>query len=155
MIYRKVYVSDMSPDVGQKDVEQILMASRRNNAVANLSGLLVSDGRRFFQVLEGPLDALEACYARIEADTRHRRVHLLAKGTAPERAFGNWQMGHANPAELQPLVRDSVFELTRLLDAQAPERGDNARVHGLLETFLAAAMAGSLVSQTGSPVVGT
>ena len=88
------YISTAKAIVDQALLDSILKVSRRNNAAAGVSGLLVSGGRRFLQVLEGPDQAVLATYARIQADPRHRGFVLVTCQGVSERAFGEWSMAH-------------------------------------------------------------
>jgi hypothetical protein len=47
----------------------------------------------FAQVLEGPRLAVEHTFERIQQDSRHGDVSLLAFEPAPDRAFRRWSMG--------------------------------------------------------------
>jgi hypothetical protein len=51
----------------------------------------------FIQVLEGPVDAVEATFERICGDLRHRSVRLLELAVAEERVFGDWAMVQITP----------------------------------------------------------
>lgn len=84
-----VYISSA---VGAADTATILAASRRNNAAADVTGLLFADGKRFLQALEGPAFAVERTYARIAADPRHRALVVLSRRDVTEREFGPWAM---------------------------------------------------------------
>ena len=56
-----VYIStSRAPLISDDLLNSVLTVSRRNNAAAGISGLLVAGGRRFLQALEGPRDAVEA-----------------------------------------------------------------------------------------------
>lgn len=57
--------------------------------------LLYVDGS-FFQVLEGSADAVDALFARIALDPRHRSVVTIIREPISQRAFGEWTMGFAN-----------------------------------------------------------
>lgn len=85
------YISSVSPrtDVA---VEDILRVSRRNNAAAGVTGLLLFDGRRFLQALEGEATVVDTTYQRIKADPRHRAIVLLSSNEVSSRAFGDWSM---------------------------------------------------------------
>lgn len=76
------------------DVAQILTVSRRNNERDGVTGFLYADGRRFLQVLEGPVDAVERAFVRIGADPRHRAVVTLSRREIAAREFGDWAMAH-------------------------------------------------------------
>ncbi|RYY25447.1 MAG: BLUF domain-containing protein [Sphingomonadales bacterium] len=91
-----VYVST-APMGADIDIDGILAVSRRNNSRDQITGLLYSDGRRFLQALEGPKDRVEAAFARIKADPRHRAVVTLSTRTIEAREFGAWEMAHRLP----------------------------------------------------------
>ncbi len=93
-----VYISSPNPSQGRIDTKTILQASRRNNARDGITGLLFSDGFRFLQVLEGPEDAVEKTFARIQKDARHRAVVLLSKRDVAIREFGDWEMAERGPS---------------------------------------------------------
>jgi hypothetical protein len=92
-LYRLVYYSRnrSSGDVGA-EIEAILAASRRNNAMAGVTGALLFNSGCFGQVLEGNRRAVEATFERIQCDARHGDVSLLAFERVAARAFGNWSM---------------------------------------------------------------
>ncbi len=101
-LYRVLYCSRNvipgSPDAVAADIRAILAASRRNNARAGVTGgLLFSEGC-FAQVLEGPMEAVEATFERIQCDPRHAEVTVLRVGPIPARDFPGWSMGFAGPA---------------------------------------------------------
>lgn len=91
-MHQIVYISSARQGTTQPVVEAILAASRRNNHRNGITGLLISDGTRFLQALEGDHAAVEATYARIKADPRHRAAVILSSKAISERQFGSWDM---------------------------------------------------------------
>lgn len=90
-----LYASVNARSDGQPaDVSGILEQSRHNNALDGVTGLLWTDGDRFLQVIEGDDEAIDACYARIRADTRHRAIVTVIERTVERREFGYWAMAH-------------------------------------------------------------
>jgi hypothetical protein len=87
-----IYISTATPGFDPKEVETILQASRRNNSRARITGLLVYDGKRFLQALEGDEALVEATYARISQDSRHRSLVRLSSRSVDTREFGDWAM---------------------------------------------------------------
>ena len=71
------------------DVERV---SVRNNGRDDLSGLLLYDGVRFLQVIEGEAAQLEQTLARIKADPRHHAFVMLNDKHIEQRSFGGWAM---------------------------------------------------------------
>lgn len=94
MILRLVYISTVRQPFGDADCEQILAASRRNNARDGITGLLVVGGNRFLQLLEGPADAVDRCFTRIGADPRHFAVVTLDRREVATRQCPQWAMGY-------------------------------------------------------------
>lgn len=70
----------------------ILSASRRNNPPLGITGALVCRQDLYLQLIEGPAEAIDMLYARIEADDRHFDVRLLMTEDMGERMFPNWAM---------------------------------------------------------------
>jgi hypothetical protein len=108
-LIRLVYASrsTFSPRANQQGLDpgvaRILAQSRKNNARRRIVGGLLFGNGNFLQCLEGEADEVEALYKKIEADTRHRDVTMLARRTITERSFGAWSMKYA-PGE-QALTR--------------------------------------------------
>lgn len=86
------YISSVAPRLPADILETILLTSRRRNMAAGVSGLLVFDGRRFLQALEGDAEAVESAFRRISADPRHRAVVTLSRRDVAARDFGDWAM---------------------------------------------------------------
>lgn len=68
-------------------------AQEKNKAIG-LTGILLYDGRRFLQLLEGDRSTVETLFRKISQDDRHYNVSVLFDREASERAFGNWAMGY-------------------------------------------------------------
>jgi Sensors of blue-light using FAD len=80
------------------EVGRILAESRRNNARAQVGGVLYYGNGYFFQCLEGERDAVVGTYQRICTDPRHRNAKILLKGFTKRRLFQDWSMKYL-PAE--------------------------------------------------------
>lgn len=97
-MFQLAYISSSPTPVDRALLDTILAVSRRNNARVGVTGLLVSGGRRFLQVLEGPEQAVLTTYARIQADDRHRALVMLSAKPIERRAFGDWSMAYRDNA---------------------------------------------------------
>ena len=132
-LFRLVYCS-RNKIIGQQadpsvEVENILAASRTNNARDGVTGaLLYSDGC-FAQALEGGLDAVQRTFERIQCDPRHGDVIVLQAGRATGRLFGAWSMALAEAAD--PAKASAT--LTRALAHQDADEGTGADVVALLD----------------------
>jgi hypothetical protein len=91
-MYRLIYVSTARPEVGEAEVEDILVDARARNYHAGITGLLIHDGNRFLQYLEGEEDAVEDAFERIAGDDRHHAIVVLTRGPVESRQFPDWDM---------------------------------------------------------------
>ncbi len=90
MVRQLIYMSTASPGFDEREMSDILSVSRRNNAGRRITGLLMFDGRRFLQALEGEPAALEKTLATIKVDPRHRAIVVLKDRTVAQAEFGGW-----------------------------------------------------------------
>ena len=88
-----LYISTITPSAATS-LSSILASARRNNQANDITGMLMFNGKRFLQVLEGPVEAVEATYDRINRDPRHRAQVVLARRTIAHREFGDWSMAY-------------------------------------------------------------
>ena len=100
-------------------IASILRASRINNPKVDITGALMFNAGCFAQILEGPRDAVEDRFERIQQDERHGEVSLLAFDPAPVRVFGNWSMGFvgssvADGARYGCIEQESGFDPARM-----------------------------------------
>jgi hypothetical protein len=122
-VHRLVYYSKNTV-VGDADtlagaIASILAASRANNHRVGVTGALMFNAGCFAQVLEGPGDAVEEVFERIQQDDRHGGVSLLAFEPAPRRVFENWSMGFvgasmSDAAVYAAVTEDTGFDPTRM-----------------------------------------
>lgn len=108
-LYFSVLADGQSPGA----VARILARARPFNAANDITGLLVFDGQRFCQHLEGPDGPLDELMARIEADLRHRDVRVVHNGPLTQRRYRRFDMGYAQSEDPQ--------ELDRLFDTQGAD----------------------------------
>lgn len=102
-LYELLYISSIAPAASISVVPRIAKHARERNAKLDVTGLLIFDGARFCQHLEGSESVVRALYARIEVDPRHTQVIALQQGASPTRRFPRFSMGYADLAELDSL----------------------------------------------------
>lgn len=129
MLSQLVYASSAVDPLGPGDLDQIVRASRRNNAAADVTGALVYHGGNIMQAIEGPEPAVESLFTRIQADPRHRGVLVLYRGAIDARSYPDWTMGLLDPDAL-----DGADGVQDLLDVTASRA---TRAHRLLHGFRA------------------
>lgn len=79
-------------------VARILAKSRANNRKNGLVGVLYFGDGCFFQCLEGEESTVDALYAKLEQDPRHKDLKIISRKTIAAPSFENWSMKYV-PAE--------------------------------------------------------
>jgi hypothetical protein len=124
MLKRIKYVSRYSKPLDAKQLEGLGESAAHKNQELGVTGALMASGGLFYQVIEGPAEAVDELYAAIEADERHTDIVLLSvEDDAPSRLFPDWSMKMVNldaasHVRLLPLkvLMAAVFEQRRLVD---------------------------------------
>lgn len=76
-------------------VVKILNQSRKNNQKRNLVGALYYGGGCFFQCLEGAKTDIDALYATLLQDPRHKDLKILSSKPIEKIGFSSWEMKYA------------------------------------------------------------
>lgn len=97
-----LYLSSATRPINDNELLDILKVSRRNNQRVGVTGMLLYRGGNFIQVLEGPDDAVQETYDRIERDNRHADVMMVLNEKISERRFSEWSMGFQNVDRIAP-----------------------------------------------------
>ncbi|MDF1732502.1 MAG: BLUF domain-containing protein [Minwuia sp.] len=114
-VRRLIYFSSATRKMSAPELDSLLTQSRHNNLRDDLTGLLLYGDGSFMQLLEGPEDAVDHTYRRIQDDPRHRNLMKVDDIQCDARLFGRWSMGYqrVNPGDgLEGFVqlRRSVLE---------------------------------------------
>ncbi|MAX65983.1 MAG: bluf domain protein [Halobacteriovoraceae bacterium] len=97
MLYHLLYISEESSFFDQqRDMEDILKTSQKNNVSAQLTGILIKNDKFFIQLLEGDSKSVEKMYTKISKDRRHKSIRKLLEYKSKERIFPRWSMGYVN-----------------------------------------------------------
>lgn len=115
-----IYTSLSRPQTVTDDVRDILASSERNNAAASITGLLLFDGERYIQILEGDAGDVEVLFKTILKDSRHQGVELLHKGPVAGRSFETWRMAY------ETLPKGLLEDLAENMAVFSMELGDGA-----------------------------
>lgn len=87
-----VYASQTAETVTAIRIRRIVADAAVFNELAGVTGLLLYDGGRFLQYLEGPQDGVDAVFKRVLASTSHLEIVELARGVVGERLLPYWPM---------------------------------------------------------------
>lgn len=127
------YTSRARLDLSEQELEDIHESARHLNALDGITGLLVFDGIRFLQIVEGGEEAIDNLVERLRADPRHTAFEVRDERRVEARSFPDWSMelvmvsaGYRTarselasilPADTAPAVRDVALRMTEELAA--------------------------------------
>lgn len=94
-----VYLSRVAKPLVYEDLKRILDTSRLNNRQSYVTGILLTDGQKFLQALEGERQDVSDALDRISKDLRHYGMKILADRETSQREFGNWAMAANDGSE--------------------------------------------------------
>lgn len=117
-----LYCSELAAGLPPTVVGAIVAQARASNAEREVSGLLVFDGHRFCQHLEGPRGVLATLMERIAADSRHDHVRVMHEGPLAARRYRSFELGLADS-------EDQLLGLYRLEGGEALARFLQLRQH--------------------------
>jgi len=92
-----------------------LHRAKINNDRDGITGILIHDHRRYLQYLEGDEVRVEATFARIAMDPRHRAIMRLHSGTISRQQFPGWAMA-SKMASADGSLKASVERLVQDCD---------------------------------------
>ena len=100
-----LYHSEISANADLGCVADIAKFSRSFNEIHDITGVLIFDGQRFVQYIEGPQENVFGLASKIAIDTRHTGftpVHQ-AQGIN-QRLFTQWAMAYLTDDDTEPLA---------------------------------------------------
>ncbi|MEH3046170.1 BLUF domain-containing protein [Sphingomonas adhaesiva] len=92
MLFRIIYTSRASRFFESAEMRELCHVAAANNRRNGLTGLLLYDGVRFLQALEGDHDNVISVMRRIADDKRHYDMTYAYRDRAPHREFPEWSM---------------------------------------------------------------
>lgn len=93
-MYRIIYLSSAIDSVDETELKNLLVKSRENNKLNDISGILLHIDGDFIQVLEGNKEIITNLYNKIATDKRHKGIITVVKGEVERRQFNDWSMGY-------------------------------------------------------------
>jgi hypothetical protein len=86
------YVSRATAPLSDLAFTQLGLDAARLNALDGITGLLVYNGYRFCQTVEGAPAAVDDLLDRLHRDPRHDQLQMVTDEAVAERRFRSWDM---------------------------------------------------------------
>ena len=136
-----IYTSVSSVHGDKAEVKNILATSELNNVANSVTGLLIFDGHRYIQILEGETENVDRLYNVISKDSRHQQLELLHKGGITSRSFENWRMAYESlPKGLLEKLAENMAVFSMELNGAPLKMGESfgARLEAMFMDAMAA-----------------
>lgn len=105
-----IYLSEEMEPFSVRGLRDLAAHSSEKNAKVGLTGYLFYQRGRFIQYLEGPREALEQVFGRIEKDKRHEMINVVSLGDFAERRFPDWGMHFLTEEQISMIRLEDVLE---------------------------------------------
>lgn len=120
MIKRISYISKFARPFTREEIAQLAQDAAERNQPMGITGMLMSSGDIFYQILEGPADTVDRLFQKIATDARHTDVLVLGtQEDVEDRQFPSWGMKRVNLDE-QAVTR--LEPIKALLEAIVVQR---------------------------------
>lgn len=104
-LYETIYVSTLAPGQPISSVGDIAGKARVSNPIQGITGLLIFDGMRFCQQLEGVKQQVLGLMEKIRLDPRHTNVEIVHYGELANRRFKKFSLGYTTVEDPEVLER--------------------------------------------------
>ncbi|MDM0010580.1 BLUF domain-containing protein [Variovorax sp. J22G73] len=118
-IFELLYTSQDAMKMTVQEARKLAKSASVQNAKLGITGMLVFDGERFCQHLEGAPEAIRKMFEKILRDPRHADIRVLVSGSSNLRKFKNFSMGFASLGDVDLLRELVVLEGDRAMRAFA------------------------------------
>ncbi len=106
---RLTYISKVNALLSEDEIIEIGRQSSINNRKIDVTGVLISAGEYFFQILEGEQSIVDQLLDKIGGDSRHCDITVLtAEYGCEERLFSDWDMKTVAISESTDLMLQAV-----------------------------------------------
>lgn len=112
------YTSRARLDLGDEALTAIHQTARHLNVLDGISGLLLFDGSRFLQIVEGTEDAIDNLVERLRMDPRHSAFEIRDERFVERRSFPDWSM---ELVRVSPGFGNAKDEVATILPAAVAE----------------------------------
>jgi len=87
-----IYVSKVKNLLAHHQLRSLSEEAAKNNALNQITGMLVYNGEHFMQLIEGEAAHIESLLVRIERDERHSDLVVIRKKEDQPRECPDWSM---------------------------------------------------------------
>lgn len=125
------YVSDFGKDLGTSGLMTLYYEVHKDSVDHEITGLLICDGKKFGNVLEGNASSIHDHLNRIQSDTRFSNICLFEMQPVAARLYENWSM-HIKDGFILNLMYPECGKAIHEIDTDSTEE-----VLGIMHSYAA------------------
>ncbi|QDK36774.1 BLUF domain-containing protein [Bdellovibrio sp. NC01] len=131
-VFHLIYLSHAVADLSYTDIRDILETSRKNNSLAETTGVLIYRDGYFVQVLEGNKATVLDLVEKIKEDDRNYKLKVLVQTESSQRYFKEWSMGFLD-GDIEANTTDALLDLFDI--CYESEKTDEAKIMEMVKRF--------------------
>ncbi|MCC3860563.1 BLUF domain-containing protein [Pseudemcibacter aquimaris] len=105
------YYSSQTKNFKEEHLKKLVEVAVSNNQKSDITGILLYARACFFQIIEGPDEAIDTLFAKIQKDGRHHAVTKVIDEQITERSFADWSMAGL-ALDISLTKHDAISELS-------------------------------------------
>lgn len=130
VLKRVSYISKFARPLTRDEISKLASDAAEKNRSIGVTGMLMSSGGVFYQVLEGPAEEVDDLFKTIVVDSRHKDVLVLSTHEEVEdRQFPTWAM---KKVDLDEEALSRLEPIKAILDAIVTQRETMQRMMRVL-----------------------
>ncbi len=106
---RVCYISTAASNNDETAVQKIAEQAEAANKAKDITGLLLFNGVNFWQIIEGPTEAVDNLMEKINSDRRHAGIIVRFSETSSGRWFEKWSLSYKKTSKS---AAESLINLT-------------------------------------------
>jgi len=119
-VRRFVYRSRATARLTPTEIGRLVEQGRARNLAANIDGVLVQDGSRFLQVLEGRPDDIGNLERSLRRDPRHGDFDVLSDQSSSGRVFADTHLALIAPVSSRAAPKDPIYDALHAVPERLP-----------------------------------
>ena len=132
MNYAICYVSQVSPNLSEHKVLELIENSETSNNQNDITGVLLYSDGNFFQVIEGKKELIQNLFDKIKADERHENIIIIFERPIIRAAYDGFISDFLTvQKKFNPETISHYLQHTQTLDPKS-----QAVVKTMIKTFL-------------------
>lgn len=119
-LVRLGYVSECADGLGTLQLVRLYFKAYSDSIDHQITGMLICDGKKVGNVIEGNGDSVQAHWELINMDNRYKNTSLFEKQIISTRLYDNWSM-HIKDGFVMSLMYPQCSEAVKEIDSRSTE----------------------------------